>query len=85
METKLKKVGILSMQRIKNYGSFLQAYALKSLIEENTNSTVTFVDYHIEKPLISSKRKNKVLEVLLLDIKYNILIINVILISIIHY
>lgn len=64
METKLKKVGILSMQRIKNYGSFLQAYALKSLIEENTNSTVTFVDYHIEKPLISSKRKNKVLEVL---------------------
>lgn len=27
------KVGILSMQQIKNYGSFLQAYALKSTIE----------------------------------------------------
>lgn len=27
------KVGILSMQRVINYGSFLQAYALKNLIE----------------------------------------------------
>lgn len=30
----MKKVGIMSMQRIANYGSFLQAYALKRLIEE---------------------------------------------------
>ena len=30
----MKKVGIMSMQRIANYGSFLQAYALKQLIEE---------------------------------------------------
>ena len=29
----MKKVGIMSMQRIANYGSFLQAYALKKLIE----------------------------------------------------
>ena len=27
------KVGILSMQEVKNYGSFLQAYSLKSNIE----------------------------------------------------
>lgn len=26
-----KKIGILSMQRIKNYGSFLQAYGLKKI------------------------------------------------------
>ena len=30
----MKKVGIMSMQRIANYGSFLQAYALKQLIEK---------------------------------------------------
>ena len=28
------KVGILSMQRIFNYGSFLQAYGLKCMLEE---------------------------------------------------
>ena len=26
---KRKRIGILSMQRVKNYGSFLQAFALK--------------------------------------------------------
>ena len=30
----MKKAGILSMQRIYNYGSFLQAYALKKMLEE---------------------------------------------------
>lgn len=53
----MKKVGILSMQRIKNYGSFLQAYALKSIIEQLGNE-VEFVDYHIEKPLINIKKQN---------------------------
>ena len=28
-----KKIGIMSMQRIINYGSFLQAYGLKRMIE----------------------------------------------------
>lgn len=37
------KVGILSMQRIDNYGSLLQAYALKSLIE-SLGHTVGFLD-----------------------------------------
>lgn len=40
-----KKVGILSMQRIFNYGSFLQAYGLKSILEE-LDCNVEFVDYH---------------------------------------
>lgn len=47
----MKKVGIMSMQRIANYGSFLQAYALKQLIEENGNK-VEFVDYHRGTPII---------------------------------
>lgn len=39
----MKKVGILSMQRVINYGSFLQAFGLKSLLEEQGH-TVQFVD-----------------------------------------
>lgn len=38
------------MQRIANYGSFLQAYALKQLIEELGHS-VEFVDYHVGAPV----------------------------------
>ena len=30
----MKKIGIMSMQRIRNYGSFLQAYGLKKSIEK---------------------------------------------------
>lgn len=37
-------VGILSMQRVINYGSFLQAYALKQLLKENGAGEVYFVD-----------------------------------------
>lgn len=39
----MKKVGILSMQRVINYGSFLQAFGLKTLLEEQGH-TVQFVD-----------------------------------------
>ncbi|WP_243159478.1 polysaccharide pyruvyl transferase family protein [Clostridium sp. SM-530-WT-3G] len=39
------KVGILSMQRIANYGSFLQAYGLKNILED-LGCEVQFVDYH---------------------------------------
>lgn len=46
------KVGILSMQRIFNYGSFLQAYALKQMIRE-LGCEVQFVDYHPGECLIS--------------------------------
>ncbi len=54
-------VGIMSMQRIANYGSFLQSYALKTLIEE-LGHDVQFVDYHVGTPVIenSSESTNKV-------------------------
>ena len=57
----MKKVGIMSMQRIANYGSFLQAYALKQLIEE-LGHKVEFVDYHVGAPVITENAdsKNKV-------------------------
>ena len=45
------KVGILSMQRIKNYGSFLQAYGLKRILED-IGCEVQFVDYHPGETLI---------------------------------
>lgn len=47
----MSSVGILSMQRIANYGSFLQAYGLKSILEE-LGCQVQFVDYHPGKTLI---------------------------------
>jgi len=45
-------IGIMSMQRIINYGSFLQAYGLKKTIQ-NMGHTVTFVDYRVGEPLVS--------------------------------
>ena len=54
----MAKVGILSMQRIKNYGSILQAYALKKIIEELGNE-VEFVDYHVGEPVIIDDEKKK--------------------------
>lgn len=53
----MKKVGIMSMQRIANYGSFLQAYALKKLIEE-LDCKVEFVDYHVGNPVIFREKNN---------------------------
>lgn len=64
------KVGILSMQRIFNYGSFLQAYGLKCLLEQ-AGCQVEFVDYTPGPCLIPGQSQNgllrkvsKVLEVL---------------------
>lgn len=54
----MKKVGIMSMQRIANYGSFLQAYALKQLIEE-LGCRVEFVDYHVGVPVIKENVDSK--------------------------
>ena len=47
----MNKVGILSMQRIANYGSFLQAYGLKHILED-LGCDVQFVDYHPGETLI---------------------------------
>lgn len=45
------KVGIMSMQRIINYGSYLQAYALSSIIK-NLGHDVEFVDFKIEPCIV---------------------------------
>ena len=55
---RMKKIGIMSMQRIANYGSFLQAYALKQLIEE-LDCKVEFVDYHVDAPVITENADSK--------------------------
>lgn len=49
------KIDILSMQRIKNYGSVLQAYALKKMIEMQSN-TVEFIDIKGLKEIKGSKK-----------------------------
>jgi len=42
----MRQVGIMSMQRIRNYGSSLQAYALKRTIESlGEGAEVSFLDY----------------------------------------
>lgn len=45
------KIGILSMQRICNYGSFMQSYALKRIIE-SLGHEVEFVDYKVGESII---------------------------------
>lgn len=45
------KIGIMSMQRIKNYGSFLQAFSLKKTLEE-LGAEVEFIDYRVEPPKV---------------------------------
>lgn len=49
------KVGIMSMQRIENYGSFLQAYSLKQMLEE-LGHEVFFVDYMIEPCIVEEPK-----------------------------
>lgn len=51
------KIGIMSMQRITNYGSFLQAYGLKQIIE-SLGYDVEFVDYEYEGCLVVNSKKN---------------------------
>lgn len=50
------KIGILSMQRVVNYGSFLQAYGLMNIIK-SLGHDVEFVDYTVEPSLIEVKKK----------------------------
>ena len=61
------KIGILSMQRVPNYGSFLQAYSLKTIIESKGHKAV-FVDIENKKDYLP-KRKSKLL-IKLNKIKY---------------
>lgn len=62
------KVGIMSMQRIDNYGSFLQALGLKKMLEELGNEVI-FVDYH-PGPLLSVNKWKNVHPII--DIKFKL-------------
>lgn len=59
-----KLVGILSMQRVPNYGSFLQAYALKQLLIKNGADDVYFIDIEKGKELVGY-RQNSIIDKLL--------------------
>lgn len=48
------RVGIVSMQRIRNYGSFLQAWGLKRVFE-SLGAEVRFVDYRIGRCLVETE------------------------------
>ncbi len=51
----------MSMQRVINYGSFLQAYALKSVIEkQNPESDVVFLDFHTDLHLSQPTSSKKI-------------------------
>ena len=50
-------IGIMSMQRVVNYGSFLQAYSLKKTLEGMGHS-VEFIDYHIAPPIVPYNKSN---------------------------
>lgn len=52
------KVGIMTMQRVENYGSFLQAYGLKKEIEK-LGHTVQFVDYEPEPSVVPDTEEKK--------------------------
>lgn len=59
------KIAILSMQKVKNYGSVLQAYSLKRIIENLTGETVEFIDpkyddyYPANMPVIDADDYNE--------------------------
>lgn len=52
------KIGIISMQRVPNYGSFLQAYGLKKTIE-SLGHDVVFIDYRAEPPAVPYNKKSQ--------------------------
>lgn len=52
------RIGILSMQRVINYGSFLQAYALKTTLLDLGNECF-FIDIKPGRKIIQDSRKTK--------------------------
>lgn len=46
------KIGVLTMHRVKNHGSFLQAYALCNLIREISGQDAFLVDFSTENGII---------------------------------
>lgn len=66
-------VGILSMQRVINYGSFLQAYGLQQLLKKNGAGETYFIDIKPGRNLVESTlaqpKLKRVLNILLKGIK----------------
>ncbi len=62
------KIGILSMQRILNYGSFMQSLALKNLIN-SLGHEVVMVDYTIEPTIYDRNNRIKRIKQKLKNIK----------------
>ena len=62
------KIGILSMQRIINYGSFMQAFSLKKILEEMGHE-VEFVDYRVAPNVIDRNNKKKQIKCCLKNLK----------------
>ena len=54
----MRRIGIMSMQRVKNYGSFLQAFALKKILEDISQEEVSFVDFHTEHGIKDSAKES---------------------------
>ena len=50
------KIGIISMQRVPNYGSFLQALGLKSILEKMGHQVI-FIDYKVGLPAVEYSKK----------------------------
>lgn len=52
---KNKKIAILSMQRVVNYGSVLQAYSLRQIVQEVTGLRADFIDIEESQVLACNK------------------------------
>lgn len=53
-----RRIAILSMQRVVNFGSVLQAYSLRELLREITGETADFLDIE-EQPALPSRKTVK--------------------------
>lgn len=58
MEEKKRKIAILSMQRIVNFGSVLQAWSLRELIWDATGIWAEFLDIE-DEPALPSRKSTK--------------------------
>lgn len=58
------KISILSMQKVINYGSFMQAYALYSIIKDVTGENSCFIDIESGKKIIQYTKIDKIKSIL---------------------
>ena len=48
----------MSMQRVKNYGSFLQAFALKEILRNISHCEIEFVDFEARKGIKDTAKES---------------------------